>query len=63
MAGVFPDLRDAAAGNAKNPDVIAIKLDTLDDTAGFKRQWVSFAPPWHLVAPGVPTSPENTNRF
>jgi len=50
------------AGNAKHPDMIVIKVGTLDDTTGFKRQghiWMASAPRWHLTEPGVPTSPEN----
>lgn len=54
------------AGNARHPDVIAIKAGTLDDPAGFKRQahiWMASAPPWHLVEPDAPTSPENPKSF
>jgi hypothetical protein len=54
------------AGNAKHPQATVVKVGTLDDAAGFKRQghiWMASAPPWHLIEPDVPAVPANPASF
>jgi hypothetical protein len=50
------------AGNDTHPEVISIKVGTLDDNSGFHRMghiWTASAPPWHLMEPGIPSAPKN----
>ncbi|HEX5514804.1 MAG TPA: GFA family protein [Gammaproteobacteria bacterium] len=50
------------AGNAKSSEFVAVKAGSLDDPALFTRQghvWVSSAPAWHLMEPGLPTAEKN----
>jgi hypothetical protein len=45
------------AGNDAHPEVVSIKVGTLDDPGGFRRIghiWTGSAPPWHLMEPDLP---------
>lgn len=50
------------AGSAALPEATAIRVGSLDEAAGFRRQahiWTSSAPPWHLMEPELPKAAKN----
>jgi hypothetical protein len=49
------------AEDSAYPDVVTIKVGSLDDRSWFKPQvhfWMSSAPPWHCVEPDAPSFPK-----
>lgn len=51
------------AGNAADPEATAIRVGSLDDPTGFRRQghiWTASAPPWHRMEPELPMAERNS---